>query len=579
MTNDERNPNDEARMTKAEGDVHSGFVIRHSSFFRHRSLVIRHFAAPAALWLVGMLLAFYPVLFSGFTHVSGDLGDARLLNYLLEHGYRWLLRRPAHHDLWSPPFFYPERNVGAYSDILLSAGPCYWPWRLLGCSPESAFQLCLMMLVTLNYLSFYLLAARCLRLPSLPAAFGAFLFAFASPRLVHMVHLQLHVHFYTVACVYALCRRLGDGPSLLGKRVWIAVFFLGIVGQFYGSFYLGWFLGMGLLVSLLWALPSADFRARLGRLLREYPWSVVFWGLLAALALADLGWHYLRAARSAGYHDPDLLRWGIPYLTSWWSRGRESWFNLTNGLVALGVLKFNPWPVGEHALGLGPFTYALVFVGLWQLRRCRPVRVLLGAALTLFVCVSAVAPGVSLWQHLAPYLPAGSALRAVCRLGLLLLIPAALCAAWAMKGLSERRPWLALVLVLLCVLEQGRTLSAFDREEHRRRVAEVAVQISPGSRAFLAVPEEPLESDVYSCRLHIDAMWASLETTIPTVNGYSGKMPLGWTFEEIVLRGPTDGRHVEGLLRRWLDRFSIGGKVVRSPAGTGPVRVFLVTDP
>ena len=265
---------DESEKKENGGGRKLDFLPR-SSFILHPFLL---------LWLGGMVLAFYPVLFSGFARVSGDMGDARLLNYLLEHGYRWLLRQPPHRDLWSPPFFYPEANVGAYSDILLSAGPGYWPWRLLGCAPETAFQLCLMALVTLNYLSLSLFATRCLRFPPGAAAFAAFLFAFASPRLVHMVHLQLHVHFYTVACIYALFRLLAEGGSTLGKPFWVGVFFVGLVGQFYGSFYLGWFLGVGLGVCLLWALPSAAFRTRLGGVLRTHPWSVACWGLLAALA-------------------------------------------------------------------------------------------------------------------------------------------------------------------------------------------------------------------------------------------------------------------------------------------------------
>src|SRR5437763_11031164 len=154
--------------------------------------------APLALWLCGLLLAFYPVLLSGFDRVSGDRGDARLLNYLLEHSYRWLLRQPPHRDLWGPPFFHPEPNVGAYSDILLSAAPLYWPWRALGLAPEAAFQLCLVALVSLNYLALFLFARRCLGFPPAVAAFGAFLFAFGSPRLVHTVHLQLQAHFWTV---------------------------------------------------------------------------------------------------------------------------------------------------------------------------------------------------------------------------------------------------------------------------------------------------------------------------------------------------------------------------------------------
>src|SRR5262249_28767940 len=151
---------------------------------------------------------FYPVLFSGFERVPGDPADARLVNYLLEHTWHWLRRDPPHRDLWGPPFFYPEPNVGAYSDVLLSAGPCYWPWRALGLPPETTFHLCFLLLASLNYWSFYLFQTRCLRFPPAAAGLGAFLFAFASPRLVQVSHLQLHAHFYTVLCLYAAFRLL-----------------------------------------------------------------------------------------------------------------------------------------------------------------------------------------------------------------------------------------------------------------------------------------------------------------------------------------------------------------------------------
>src|SRR5207249_279573 len=186
----------------------------------------------------------------------------------------WLLRRPAHADLWSPPFFHPEPNVGAYSDVLLSAGPLYWPWRLLGLSPETSFQLCLFAAVSLNYLALYLFGRRCLGLPPPAAAFAAFLFAFASPRLSHMVHLQLHLHFYTVLCLYALFRLLSDeGPSGPGRRRrWVPLFLFGLVAQLYGSFYLGWLLGLALAVTLAWGLALPGYRARLAAVLRAHGW-------------------------------------------------------------------------------------------------------------------------------------------------------------------------------------------------------------------------------------------------------------------------------------------------------------------
>src|SRR5207244_8637669 len=147
---------------------------------------------PLGLYLVGMFLAFSTVFFSGFGRVPGDHRDARLINYLLEHSWRWLLRQPHHEDLWSPPFFYPASNVGAYSDILLSVGPLYWPWRAAGIAPEIAFTLCFLTLASLNYLTMVLFAARCVRLTRPASALAAFLFAFASPRLMQISHLQLH---------------------------------------------------------------------------------------------------------------------------------------------------------------------------------------------------------------------------------------------------------------------------------------------------------------------------------------------------------------------------------------------------
>src|SRR5262249_31186568 len=140
---------------------------------------------------------------------------------------------------------------------------------------------------------------------------------------------------------------------------WVALFFGGVVGQFYASFYLGWFLGLALMVCLAWALTVAAYRARLWEVVRARPWVLGFWGLLAVLALGDLARHYLLAAQTAGYQSDEELRWGIPFVTSWWSRGREIWFNFTNLLVALGLLENNLWPQGEHALGLGPVTYAV----------------------------------------------------------------------------------------------------------------------------------------------------------------------------------------------------------------------------
>ena len=61
---------------------------------------------------LGVVMAHYPMIFSGFRRIQTDLGDTRLIHYLLEHGYLWVRRVPGHLDFWSPPFFYPAQKCG-----------------------------------------------------------------------------------------------------------------------------------------------------------------------------------------------------------------------------------------------------------------------------------------------------------------------------------------------------------------------------------------------------------------------------------------------------------------------------------
>ena len=77
------------------------------------------FALPAGAWIAGLLAIFWQVVMSGLELTFAGLDDPRLVNFILEHGYRWLLGYPAHADFWSPPVYYPHTNISAYSDVLI----------------------------------------------------------------------------------------------------------------------------------------------------------------------------------------------------------------------------------------------------------------------------------------------------------------------------------------------------------------------------------------------------------------------------------------------------------------------------
>src|ERR1700678_2044596 len=92
---------------------------------QNSSSIVR-IASAVGIGALGVLMVHCPMILSGFWRIQTDLGDTRLINYLLEHGYRWATQRPGHLEFWNPPFFYPEKNAAAYSDVLLTVGPPYW---------------------------------------------------------------------------------------------------------------------------------------------------------------------------------------------------------------------------------------------------------------------------------------------------------------------------------------------------------------------------------------------------------------------------------------------------------------------
>jgi hypothetical protein len=497
-------------------------------------------------WAAALLLDFHPMLLSGLALVPGDLGDARLVNYLLEHTLRWLLRDPLHLDLWSPPIFYPAANTAAYSDVLVSAGPFYWCWRAAGVPIDTAFQLWLLTISSLNYLTMYALLARVLRLRSVAAALGALLFTAGNSRVAEIVHPQVYPHFYTVIAVYALVRffeTADDETARWGPVLWFASFSMSSVLQIYASFYLGWFLGLALLAAVAAACVLGSTRAALFSVLRRRWWSVLLCSAASAALAAPLAWHYLLAAGEVGVRDLNAVLAGLPSPWAWFLIDPTSW--LYGWIPFLHAI---PGAPGWNQLGVGFVTPAVGACGLCQMRRSPTGYFLLIAAAALAVLATAIGP-VTLWYVVYFCVPGGAVVRAGFRVGLLVLF--ALSAGAAGFVHERKRLWVAAALVLVCVLEQGRTPPTFSKEESRRRVADVSARVPPDCQAFLYTPRGDADSFLEQAFVQVDAMWAQLETGKPTINGYSGNAPPQYPFRNPILRNGEDRAAWESALGAW----------------------------
>ena len=458
--------------------------------------------------------------------MQSDPGDTRLLNYVLEHGYKWLAGDPAHTAFWTPPMFFPEEETLSYSESLLGLQPVYGVWRVIGAAPDTAMQFMMLASSILNFALAFWLLKRALAVGNVGAAFGAFLFAFSSPRGAQLGHQQLLPHFFTVLALLAaleVFRRIGDAGRRRQARAWLAIFFASVVGQLYAGVYLGWFLCFALMAAIGWGLVFREYRHKLRRLVLLHWPTLAMGSLVSLVALAPMVVHYRQAALSVGVRNFAEVSTMLPRMQSWVYLGRFNW--------VYGWLHdhraFNRLPLfWEHEIGVGLITSAIAVFGIWHSRH-NPVVRLAGLVTITIVILSTFLPGGhTLWRAVYVLIPGAKAIRGVTRVALLLLVPASFGGAILANLLLLKSKYGILAVVLaLSVLEQGRFQLSYSKSDFRRRTDETTRLIPPHCRAFyysvLAGKQD------FICD-QLDAMWASMKAGVPTVNGYSGNYPPRW---------------------------------------------------
>jgi len=475
---------------------------------------------------IGLGVVFRSMLFSGFRLMHVNTGDTRLVNFILEHSYRWVLAWLSLHpiSLWNQPFFFPTANVGAYSEILLGSAPIYWLFRVAQFAPDTSFQLWMMAVLTLDYFAMIVFLRNCLGFRAFSSTVGALLFAFASPRLAQMDHQQLLPQFFTVFALYGLFRFFR--PARMSSAQGIHLFFLGSVLQLWAGFYLGWFLFFGVLVLAVWALSLSRHRTPLLQRLCAHRRSVMLAAGVSILVAAPMAYHYGTALREVGSRPFWAEGQTIPP-QAWWYLGPLSW--IYSWQERIGWFVGMPYE-NEKRLGLGWISMVLATLGFYRFERKHRSWSSLAAlsALTAILLMTLYPGGFTPWEYLSRVIPGATAVRSVSRLGLWILIPLSIGLAYLVE--TARRPAVAFLIAAIAFLEQGQNIPGYDKLEIRRDVSAIAARVTKGCGAFYyaAAYARNKENLAPVYKLQIDAMWASLETGVPTVNGYSGNFPKGW---------------------------------------------------
>lgn len=481
---------------------------------------------------------------SNFEYLPGDAADNRLNNYVLEHGYRFLAGRAD--SFWDIPSFYPLRGVTAWSDTHLGLLPVYAAFRAGGLSPERAFQGWFLVPFVLNFAA-AAWALRRLGAGPAGAAAGAYLFAFGLPLAGQLNHAQLFPRFLVPPAAAF------GWEFLRTPRAWrLAVCAASVVGQIYLTVYVGVLLV--LLLATGFAVAAVRFRRELPwrKLLRpdrrERAWRVAALAV-AAVAVLPLG---LKHGRGLGGLPAEQVRNMAPRPAAWVTPP-----NLAAAYHGLGdVTGLRPKGMGEQQLFLGLVPLAAVLAGLPLLvrpgafgGRGSAVAVAAGVCVVLAVVVTPVG-GVWLYEPVSR-LPGAGGIRAMGRVVLVLLFPAAVAVAWGADGLVRlagrrgraTRVVAALLALAAVVADQWLTSPAgphagdwewarypVERAVERQQRLIDAIRRHPSPALVYVFPSAARPDPHGPLELQVEALRAAQELGLPCANGWSGYLPSTWDY-------------------------------------------------
>jgi hypothetical protein len=373
-------------------------------------------------------------------------------------------------------------------------------------------------------------ALRRLNMAFLPALCGAFVFAFSIPVLAQFNHVQLMPRFFIPPAFLCLLRLL----ELRQAGYWYGLL-LCVIAQTYCSIYVGYFLALCLLATALFPLFRI-WRTRTTRLwaLRVRLPLLVRTGLLAA-TLLPLAIPYINASSAVGvrhwqeissmlprassyFHAPDSLIWGA-LLDNGKSLPMQHEHVLFLGIMplfALAALTFRA--VASRTESTGTKQDQIMLAGFF-----------LVVLLTLYV-------GMFSPYRLVAMAPGASSIRAVSRIILILLFPAAYALGRVMtmglermRGPAAARTVLGIALAFGCVIDQRAGIATYSMEASRSEVEQVKTAMrQSGKTIFWVHSFIPGKPDFF---MHLSAMLAAQELGVSIVNGYTGNIPPGYPWD------------------------------------------------
>lgn len=533
------------------------------------------------LGLLATVVWYWPMLASGFDQVPGDRGDARATVYMVEHWYQ-VLRGNA--EVLSPAMFYPIKGTIGYMEAMILHAFPYSGLRLAGVDMFTAFAIPVVLFGFLNYAACYYLLRRVLGLRGIASVAGAMFFAFNSPRASQAGHWAYQAAFLLPIIAVCLVRFLHNRSVITQARAFglLAAAALALALQFLILPYQGWFVvfWLCLLAAIVFLAPST--RRSAVQIARKFWPALTGAALVFGAGLIPFFLVYMPVANSVGPRPYPVASTLTPDAWSLIQMGER---NYVWGGLATAVARVHPLGSTELNIGIGLVpSLALLGLMLWSLKtiasdfrdwtpngRTDSRRVFVAA--TILACALFYAIGMrywggaSPWQFVYEFVPGANGLRAIARYVLVLALPMSIGFALAMHrclatisvqptALARRGMTAALLAVATFgIFEQLARPRTFSARSELSRVEALAASLPKNCGVFYAAAapvQVPMKHEY-----QIDAMLVSAISGVPTVNGYSGHVPPGWTLREV------ETPDYEQRVARWIAQHHVPGPVCR----------------
>ena len=503
------------------------------SSFTPRSLSLQLLAAAAAC-VICLFFVYHTQILSGGNLLAGDIIDARIAFALGEHWFNVFRGLEG----WNRPiFFYPTKDTLGYNDGYLLYGICYSLFRVTGLDVFQSGEAAGAVFRVIGFGGVLVLGRLVLALPFQWALFAASLTTLSNALYLQSSHIQLlTTGLAPVLGTLAWVALRSKGPRFIALSVSGALL---IVAWLLTAFYTVWFTCFFGAVAVCAAValhPKSCWNAmRRFRLVELLPACVIL--LVGAWLFMSV---YLPKAYETGMHSFDVAFGFTPSLLDLLHVGSG---NLLFGWADLWIthwLRPGFPDLGEHTIGFDPALIAAALAGVILLVvRARKLATpnecwLLCFSIAAVVCgILAIHVGQhSLWSTIYGYVPGAGAVRVVSRFMLVLFIPVALLAAYALAHTARFRPRLAACVA--CLLLFGElNLGGYVRLDRLEELAFLSRVQSPPRvcRQFFVAEPRVLGGDFTSfspINLGVDAMLIAETKHIPTLNGDASFMPSGF---------------------------------------------------